>query len=65
MLIQRRDELNAGAVNLDVGGGPQDTNSSLRVDSFQPVDQDGQRPTSPAPSGMGRSRPSNGWRCPD
>ena len=34
MLIQRRDELDSGAVDLDVGGCPPDTNSSLRVDSF-------------------------------
>jgi hypothetical protein len=27
------DELDAGPVDLDVGGGPPDTNSSLRVDS--------------------------------
>jgi len=27
------DELNAGAVDLDDGCGPPDTNSSLRVDS--------------------------------
>jgi hypothetical protein len=27
------DELDAGPVDLEVGGGPPDTNSSLRVDS--------------------------------
>jgi hypothetical protein len=34
MRMQRRDELDAGAVDLAVGGGPPDTSLSLRVDSF-------------------------------